>query len=210
MCPWNPNIPQAGNKLRNSQLDLLNNNQAIDAGFDFNHVNLDLAGAGKHKLLTMPRQTLPQPAVNNLGDDLLMYVAQDVSASGTNLSEVYLKRDTDLATTGTPFTAKVTTSNGASGWSYLPSGLFIQWGSVSSTGPGHTNATLTYPRTFGGGGNTYTIVYCADWNGQNATPLVQLTGQSATGATFALRGSVPAVVAGNQWSVKYYAIGLKV
>lgn len=125
MCPWNQNIPQAGDKLRNSQLDLLNNNLAINAGFDFNHVNLNLAGAGKHKLLTMPRQAFPQPAINNLGNDLLMYVGLEPR---TGLSQLYLKRNTDMANEGIPTTAKLVPTGQVKGWTYLPSGVLIQWG----------------------------------------------------------------------------------
>jgi len=206
--PYNANIPQAGNKLRNSQLDLLNNFQAIDAGFSFNHVDLNLADAGKHKLLTMPRQTLPQPAVNNLGTDLLMYVAEDVSAGGTGLSELYLKRDTDLATTGTPFTAKVTMAGGASGWTYLPSGLLVVWGRTATVAIPGIGSVLNIPFTFNGkafaGPDTFSVVISVRRVSNNNITFAYITGLNQFGGTVTFNttgGSGEAMAT-------YYAIGL--
>jgi len=86
-----------------------------------NHVELNLADAGKHKWLTMPRQTFPQPAPGLT--ELLVYVGLEPN---TNLSQLYLKRDTDGAADGVPMTAR------GSGYTYLPSGLLVKWG-IGST-----------------------------------------------------------------------------
>ena len=141
--PWNPNIPLSTDKLSNSQPHLLGNFQAIDAGFNFNHVALNLADAGKHNLLTMPQQTFPQTVT---GSDLLMYVGlEPVTAT----SQVYLKRSTD-AGNGVPFTAGAS-DNTTYGWAYLPSGAIMKWGvftfsgilpqTVTMQGPAYTSAT---------------------------------------------------------------------
>jgi hypothetical protein len=141
--PWNPNIPQANDKLSNSQLQLLNNFQAIDTGFSFNHVNLNLADAGKHNLLTMPQQTFPQSVT---GSDLLFYVGLEPV---TALSQLYLKRSTD-AGNGIPLTAG-NTDNATFGWAYLPFGAIIKWGvfsfsgavpvAITMQGPAYTSST---------------------------------------------------------------------
>lgn len=157
--PYSNNIPQPNDRLRNSQNDLLNNFQAIGTGFAFNHVDLNLADAGKHNLLTMPRQAFPQPAVNNLGTDLLMYVGENAT---TTLSELYLKRLSDAANPGIPFTAKVVTVGGLAGWSYIPSGMLIQWGNVA--GVAGAASTITLPKAYTAN-NTFTIMLTLDPNG---------------------------------------------
>ena len=135
--PYNPQIPQPADKLRVSQNDILNNFQAIGTGFALNHVDLNLADAGKHKLLTMPRQTFPQVVA---GNDLLFYVGLDPN---TGLSELYLKRSTDVGN-GLSTTAKGT--NLASyGWSALPSGIYIKWGSFSVAGNVLSTQTMQGP-----------------------------------------------------------------
>ena len=95
---YNPNIPQPSDKLRTSQPQLLQNFQAINIGFNFNHIDLNSADAGKHKLLTMPRQDFPQAIT---GTDLLLYVGLNPD---TALSEIYLKRSSDVGN-GTAITA---------------------------------------------------------------------------------------------------------
>ena len=156
---YNPNVPQANDKLRNSQNDLLLNFQAIDTAFNFNHVDLEIAGAGKHKLLTMPRQTFPQTVT---GTDLLLYTGLNAD---TGLSEIYLKRSTFL-NDGIPTTAAAAVL--VDGWTYLPSGVRIQWGQVSADA-GISPVTVTIS------GPTYTA---------NDTYTIQITPQSGNGGNF--------------------------
>lgn len=135
--PYNPNIPQAADKLRVSQPQILQNFQGINTGFNLNHIDLNLADAGKHKLLTMPRQTFPQVVA---GTDLLMYVGLNPD---TALSELYLKRSTDVGN-GTALTAGA--SNLASyGWATIPSGAKVKWGSFSVAGNVLSTQTMQGP-----------------------------------------------------------------
>lgn len=134
---YNPNIPQANDKLRVSQGDLLINFQGIGAGFAVNHVDLNLADAGKHTLLTMQQQVFPQLVA---GSDLLVYNGQEPV---TALPQLYFKRSTD-AGNGIPFTAQA--NDGATfGWSYVPSGVQIKWGTFSFNGAVPATVTMHGP-----------------------------------------------------------------
>lgn len=156
---YNPNIPMPNDKIRNSQNDLLLNFQALDTAFNFNHVDLEIAGAGKHKLLTMPRQTFPQTVT---GTDLLFYVGLNPD---TALSELYFKRSTFISD-GVPITAGVVA--GTTGWTYLPSGALITWGQITANaGTSPFTVTVSGPGYVAAG--SYTI---------------QITAQSGDGGSF--------------------------
>lgn len=207
--PYSPNIPQAGDKLRNSQLDILNNFTAIGSGFALNHVDLNLANAGQHTHLTMPVQSA-QPAV--AASTLEVY---DFLSPDTGFNELYVSKNAADVQSGktllnVPMTASVLQGAGASfgnaGWTYLPSGVLIQWGVATSTGPGHTTATVNLTKNFAGSG-TYRVTFNSFFNFGTSYPLVLNTGQTNNTLTFTLVGSVPTVGA-TQWFAKFIAIGV--
>lgn len=134
---YNANIPLPGDKLSNSQPEILQNFQGIGTAFALNHIGLDLANAGQHKLVNMPRQAFPQVVA---GTNLLLYVGLDPN---TALSELYLKRSTDPGD-GLPFTSKGT-DLASYGWSALPSGCYIKWGSFSVAGNVLSTVTMQGP-----------------------------------------------------------------
>lgn len=146
--PYNPSIPQPNDRLRDSQGDILVNFQGIGSGFAFNHVDLNLADAGKHNLLTMPRQTFPQTVT---GSDLLTYTGLEPL---TALSQLYFKRSTD-AGNGVPYTAQA--NDGATfGWTYLPSGAHMKWGTFSFNGAVPMTITMHGPNFTSS--TSYTVV----------------------------------------------------
>lgn len=186
---YNPNIPQPGDKLRNSQPQLLQNFQAINTGFNFNHIDLNLADAGKHKLLTMPRQAFPQVVT---GNDLLLYVGLNPD---TALSELYLKRSTDVGN-GTAITAGA--SNLASfGWSTLPSGAKIKWGSFSVAGNVISTQTMQGPAFTNV--NSYTVSVSID----SATTVASVAVNNLNTTQFRFLSNVAAVT-----TYRYLAIGI--
>jgi len=72
------------------------------------------------------------PAVT--GTDLLIY---NYLNTDTSAQELYVKKQAALGTAGIPFTAK----NMANGWTYLPSGLLVKWGSSNKSGLGSVDIT---------------------------------------------------------------------
>jgi len=186
--PYNPNIPMPSNKLRVSQNDILLNFQSIGTGFALNHVDLSLSGAGKHKLLTMPRQTFPQVVA---GTDLLMYTGLNAD---TTLSEIYVKRSTD-AGNGVAITAGAT-DNATFGWSTLPSGAKLKWGTFSFTGAVLQTVVMSGPAFTAIG--SYSVTVSID----SATTTCTYLANNLTTNSFQFFSNVPAAS-----TYRYIALG---
>ena len=55
MTIFNPNIPQPGDQLSDSQVDLLNNNLALDAAFGVDHYPFSsVTNSGMHNKIDTP------------------------------------------------------------------------------------------------------------------------------------------------------------
>lgn len=129
---YQPNIPQATDLISQSQSDILGNFQALQTLIDVNHVDFASADQGKHKWCSFPAQG---------------------SSPGTTATEVAVFCRTSTLTTfnelciqhpsnGT--VVEMTASNlNTPGWSFLPSGILLKWGTVTSAGAG--SHVFTYP-----------------------------------------------------------------
>jgi hypothetical protein len=130
---YNNAIPQATDIISVSQSQLLENFAQINTVVGINHQTFGATGEGKHKFLQMPEQgSAPATAVDEAG----LYAA--VGATST-VAELVFRRENNGAAIA--FTEHVA---GASGWTMLPSGIMLQWGSGSVAG----TSTLNFPRTF--------------------------------------------------------------
>lgn len=124
--PYNENIPQPSDKLKNSQPQLLANFQAIDTVVTVNHVTFDdpSGDQGKHKFVTFPRQS-GDPVTGTT--EINMYTKLNAT---TARSEIYVKNGTGTAI---PITASSGPNGlGVVGFSYIASGLIMRWGSANS------------------------------------------------------------------------------
>ena len=159
---YNSNIPQPNDKLSISQSDILGNFLAL-APFGNGYADFSLQG------------TVPSFGTTDNGMYTYLY-------SQTATDELYIHKPSFDAPTDIPFSAsKMSNTAMAScvdGWSYLPSGLLIKWGTyqpsdgsiatvpVSSTsgGPNYNRVFLTYatPNWTGSATNTVSIpVVCS-------------------------------------------------
>jgi hypothetical protein len=126
---FNSNVPQPSDVLRNSQNDLLNNFQSLKAAFDTNHVTFDDPDAGKHKFITCPEQSAA-PSV--AADNIALY-SKNSALSG--IAELFVKNES-----GSEY--EFTSSSAATpGWTRLPSGILLKWGTSSANGA----TTITFP-----------------------------------------------------------------
>jgi hypothetical protein len=118
---WNPNIPQPSDTLAQSQADILGNFQALDALFDDGIQNVVL---------------LPVQAVNptTTGTQIALYSKVGISTN----QELFMRRTTNGAVIDMTGSLQ-----SASGWSRLPSGILIKWGSATVAAR-NTLATVTY------------------------------------------------------------------
>lgn len=124
--------PDATDQLSVSQADIKNNFIAANTIFGVNHSDF-LAGTGKHTFIQMPEHAAPTTAVNEAG----FYA--NVGATSA-VTELYFRRENNGASV--PMTES---SIAANGWSFLPSGLMIQWMLVTVV---NQSTAVTFPRAF--------------------------------------------------------------
>lgn len=142
---YQANIPQPNNLLSQSQDDILNNFQAIQALIGINHVNFNDADQGKHKWITFPQQGATPPGGSGFApSELGMYNA--VYAL-TAKNELFINKTNQATVVQVPSTASTLSSNSAPaqnsfGWTLLPSGIVLKWGNFSGFS-GLNTVTLT-------------------------------------------------------------------
>lgn len=144
---YTADIPLSGETLGSTRDRTRSNFQQIASLIAQNHIPFNTAGQGKHKFLQMPEQLgsigqvgvpLPPTTLANEGG---LYTKVGLNPAETNLvfrgesdGFEYQMTRVDQANVG----RFATTPNG---WTFLPGGLILQWGSVSSPG---TSGTVTY------------------------------------------------------------------
>lgn len=151
--PYTANIPQATDRMADSQLPILNNFIAIDTVVSVDHVTFDDAtgGQGKHDRATFPRRTVaPIDPVTGATEVTLF---SKVSTLGALETELFFAREN--AGSIVEFT-----SLGASpsGWSYLPSGLLMKWDVTAAAVSGQTNIVFSVGATIPAFTAIYNIV----------------------------------------------------
>ena len=128
--PYQQNIPQPTDLLSQSQADILGNFQGIKTLIDVNHVTFDAIGAGKHFKVSLPVQS-PAPTFD--AGEVGMYSFLNPT---TSKNELYINKTNQITVTQIPATASVLSitsapASGASGWTYLPSGILLRWGAFT-------------------------------------------------------------------------------
>ena len=129
--------PKASDRISETQPDILQNFNTINAAFNVNHGEYMTGDQGKHKFITFVGQN---PAPTFLGTDEGMYSVASIAGPNPTINgpEIYLKKfyNSGASSRDIPFTASFisNTASGSitdniSGWTYLPSGLLVKWGS---------------------------------------------------------------------------------
>ena len=121
-------IPGPNDFLTDSQVDLQNNFISLQASWIINHVNFDIANTGKHPRIDFPVQA-PAPVFGVAGENGLYNFLN----ATTTKNELYVHKQTQAGTADIPFTASFLSdtvpTNNQDGWTYLPSGVLLRWGS---------------------------------------------------------------------------------
>lgn len=115
-------VPQASQTLGQTQNLILQNFTTIDAAFQVDHVPYTTPGQGKHNKVTFPLQPAG-PAPTFLVTEAGFYNKLDPF---TALNQLFIVPPN----TGIPIPMTAVNSS-SPGWSYLPTGIFIQWGSTT-------------------------------------------------------------------------------
>lgn len=129
--PYQANIPQAADQISNSQADILGNFQEINTYVAVDHQGFGVVDAGKHKHARFPQAVAPA-AVG--ATEVGIYAAALGGAP-----ELYINK----TATQVPFTKSV---QAGAGYTYLPSGIIMQWGTVNASHGGTAAAfAIAFP-----------------------------------------------------------------
>ena len=166
--PWNVNVPAANLTISSTTAPIQGNFQAIQTWTSVDHIVIDGAGGneGKHAKVSLIQQAYVAggnftPAINlatGIGT-VGIYAAQDTANAGPSRMWAVIPIKTAAAweIANIPFTQSSILfnqpANSSSGYTYLPSGILIQYGSYSvtipnSTGTFITSAAVTFPLAF--------------------------------------------------------------
>ena len=141
---YNEAIPQSTDLLSQSQADIQTNFAAIKTLVDINHETFDTADQGKHKHVTLTEQGAdPTTAANEVA------VYAKLSALGGLGAALYIRDEGDGTVTNFTSAGKA-----ANGWTRLPSGILLKWGS-GTTGAGAQAFVLPVDATI----PIYTTIY---------------------------------------------------
>jgi hypothetical protein len=127
MPDYDAQIPQPADILSDSQDDILQNFQQLNAAWNVNHVPFNSAAPtqGNHNQVTLPNipnVTLAAPTPTVIGS-ANMWSAQSIYTMTTELQWQRENNGTTIEWTGS---STPTTTN--SGWTRLPSGVLLKWG----------------------------------------------------------------------------------
>ena len=139
---YNDLIPQPTDQQSVSQNDILLNFGAIKTLIDVDHGDFSTATYGQHNKVSLPVQAVAP--VFAAGTNGIFSNLPATPATGVN--EVWLNKQTSAGAAYIPMTASILSTNSnpgtnSSGWSYLPSGIIMKWGSGTANG----NTAFVFP-----------------------------------------------------------------
>ena len=173
---FTPNIPASGTSLGFTRPLIVGNFSAINTTIAVNHVAMNSAGAGKHKFVQIPSSNIPAATgatewaiySNTVSGLLELFLAPP------NASAVY-----QLTASATGFPA-----NAINGTSYLPGGVYVQWGIKNNPGTSGNVDFTTTPSNHAFPNNTLLVIPALQHNSSaNESVTIQPT-PTATGFSY--------------------------
>lgn len=174
---FTPGIPKSGQSLGNSRPQVQGNFDYINTAFAINHIAFNSSGVGKHKFLQMPEQSPNGPAT--LVDEGALYTRP---SAGTQL---FWRPENTLATGTQIQMTNIPPVNSASGYTFLPGGMLLQW-KTSTLTSGLT--PVTFPTNFDAATFPYSIQLTFAESTPAATTL-SVSASSVTNLGFSIRCS---------------------
>ena len=189
---YNPDIPQAADDPSQSQGQILANFQELNTFLSVNHESLNSGTQGKHKFLQMPEQASAPATAANEG---AIYTQE---SSFTGNTECVFRRESNGSEI--EFTGLLGAENG---WTRLPSGILLKWGSSNANGSQATNFPTgpTIP--------VFSAVYTAQVTtfDDTAAPNTMATLQGITTTAITVYGSVRVSNSATNTRYRYLVIG---
>ncbi len=148
-------IPQASDDPSQSQGQILGNFQELNTFLAINHEGITtVTDPGKHKFLQMPEQS---SAPDTLVNEVALFSRESTLTTNTEL--VFRRESNGFES---EFTGVLDATNG---WTRLPSGILLKWGTGSGSGPVETvfPAGATFP--------AFTAVFSAQVSVDDSSPI---------------------------------------
>lgn len=128
---YDNSIPNASDKLKNSQPQIKDNFAALKTLIDVNHGTFGAADQGKHKFVTMPEQS---SAPTTAADEMALYTK---AVSG--VTQMFLRNEGNGAEVD--FTSAV--KSNSNGSLTLPCGIILKWGRATTAANGLLTVTFS-------------------------------------------------------------------
>ena len=132
--PINLNIPATGNDPTADQPNMLINNNSFAGIWDIDHFGFNQSTGGYHDIIHLPPNSTPA-AISGIGQIFTQTVGPDV--------QLFYESGNGIVS---QLTSPLTPLASGNGYSYLPGGVVIQWGSVTLSGTG--TYVVTFPYSF--------------------------------------------------------------
>jgi hypothetical protein len=155
---WDKNFPQNTDQIKNAPPDFQANWAALEDTFAADHNIPGASSYGEHKKITF---TAPIAKPTGSANKAILYPKDDSGGKvqlfavdeDDNDYQITYFSDANIATLGTN-----TTYSGANsgGWTFLPGGLILFYGSYALPNPA-AGITIAYPFSFPSGGSAYCI-----------------------------------------------------
>ena len=204
-------VPNANQSIGQTQNAILTNFTVIDTTYSNDHVTFNaLSNQGFHNKVTFVQQPTILP-VDDIGDNNILVYA--LNNTDTSQPELYLKRFTDTdGDPGIPFTV-YKSPTGAINFTYLPSGVIVQWGTVSinnvGTFPSFAQVVIDLEALQGKAySNSSYNVFVSTQISNVAIYVVSATPNTANTHTFNINAYTIAGPAGNAALVNWMTIGI--
>ena len=193
---FTPNIPASGQSLGSSRTQVLNNFAVLRSTIATNHVDVNSLGAGKHNFSEYVAQA-QSPATDNAEVALYCRVNGGVAQLFFQ-KENQLAGAADIAMTRADAGVKI----GADGWTFLPGGFIMQWGST-----GVVNGAFTTVYTAHGGiafvNTTYRVFLTVNDPGIPSNPIPSFVVNDALNTPTSFSGNT-----NRPLTLSYLAIGV--
>ena len=177
-------IPNATDITSQSQSQIQTNFQSIQTLVDVNHNDFsDGVNFGKHRQINFPVQTgLPGSPSTFAAGEVGLYNQLPTATPTTGVNELWINKNVSGGTAvQIPMTASILSTNNSpgtisNGWTYLPSGILLKWGSSSMpSGGSHSNSIAQRVQFPTGSGipvfnQVFQIILSQNW-GTNQTSL---------------------------------------
>jgi hypothetical protein len=138
--------PPDGFSLGQTKSQIRDNLDGTFQAATVNHYNQNQTNPGKHRYIQLPAQANP---ASTAAQEILLYNGGSSVGGSTNLWFSTYSNGSVNASTSVQMTRREVPIAASKGYSWLPGGILLQWGAISSPGSaGSENFTIPFPNNF--------------------------------------------------------------